>query len=90
MSAYTEELPREVAVSWRKFLGTAHGQFGIDWLRQNGPRAGGKTATEVVESAFTWTGYQTALNDLEDRLTALPVQVKSLDEPPLETPEPRT
>lgn len=90
MSALTSvELPKDVVASWRKHLGTNHGQFGIDWLRRNGPKAGGTTATEVVESAFKWQGYQEALDDIEDRLTEIPVVQKSLDEPPLETPEPR-
>lgn len=87
MSAITTELPKEIAIAWRKFLGTTEGQYGIDWLRRNSPKAGGSTATEVVESAFRWQGYQEALDDVEDRLTAIPVQVKSLDEPPLEQPD---
>lgn len=83
MSTLTAELPKEVALAWRKHLGTTHGQFGIDWLRRNSPRAGGDTATAVVEAAFKWQGYQEALDDIEDRLTALPVVVQSLDEPTL-------
>ncbi len=90
MSALTSvELPKDVVASWRKHLGTNQGQFGIDWLRRNGPKAGGATEAEVVRNAYLMTGYQQALDDIEDRLTDIPVVQKSLDEPPLETLEPR-
>lgn len=89
LSALTTALPEKVVASWRKHLGTNEGQFGIDWLRRNGPMARGTTATEVVESAFRWAGYQAALDDIEDRLTAVAVSDKSLDEPPLELPSMR-
>lgn len=90
MSSITSvDLPKDVAISWRKFLGTPHGQFGIDWLRRHGPRAGGATPTEVVENAFKFTGFQEALDAVEDDLTNIPVAQKSLDEPPLETSDPR-
>lgn len=90
MSALTSvEIPKEVVAFWRKTLGDSKGQFGIDWLRRNGPKPGGATAEEVVRNAYKFTGWQEALDAVEDQLTAIPVQQKSLDEPLLETPDPR-
>jgi hypothetical protein len=89
MSRYTVELPKEVAVAWRKFLGSKEGQFGVDWLRRKGPAVGGSTPTEMLESAIKFAGFHEALDDIEDRLTEIPQKVQSLDEPALETPDPR-
>jgi hypothetical protein len=86
MSAYSEELPNKVAVAWRKFLGTSEGQFGIDWLRRNSRHEPAETDLQMVRSAAKWIGYQTALDEIEDRLTKIATKEESLDEPPLEIP----
>lgn len=86
MSAYTEPLPTKIAVAWRKFLGTPEGQFGIDWLRRNSRQDSAESDLQIVRAAAKWSGYQAALDDLEDRLTKIPAQDQSLEEPPLETP----
>lgn len=89
MSRYTVELPKEVAQFWRKTLGDGKGQFGIDWLRRQGPKVTGTTPTELVEAALKWQGWQEALDAIEDDLTAIPQKLQTLDEPPLETADPR-
>lgn len=83
MSALSEELPKEIAVAWRKFLGTKEGQFGIDWLRQRNTRILGETDLQIVGSARKLQGYLEALSDVEDELTRLPVAQRSLEEAPL-------
>lgn len=88
-SLFRSALPKEVPTVWRKHLGTNAGQLGIDWLRRNSPSATGQNLTELTESALIWKGYQMALDDVEDKLTAIVQVPQSLDEPPLETPEPR-
>lgn len=90
MSTYTKELPKEIATAWRKFLGTNEGQFGLDWLRRNHRRVSGETDAQLVKSAGKWEGYMEALDDIEDHLTELPSKAQSLDEPLLETADPRT
>lgn len=90
MSTYTKELPKEIAVAWRKFLGTNEGQFGLDWMRRNFPRVSGETDAHLVKAAGKLEGYMEALDGIEDRLTELPAKPQSLDEPLLETPDPRT
>lgn len=89
MSRYTVDLPKEVAVAWRKFLGTKEGQFGVDWMRRKGPRVGGTTVPEMLESSIKFAGFHEALDSIEDDLTEIPQKAQSLDEPLLETPDPR-
>jgi hypothetical protein len=83
MSELTQELPKEVVTAWRKFLGTREGQFGIDWLRRNSVRLKGETDMQMVRAAAITEGYWGALEDIEERLTKLPVVQKSLDEAPI-------
>jgi hypothetical protein len=83
MSELTQELPKEIITAWRKFLGTREGQFGIDWLRRNHVRLRGETDLQMVRAASKTEGYWEALDDIEERLTKLPVAQKSLDEAPI-------
>lgn len=78
-----EELPKETVLAWRKFLGTKEGQYGIGWLRQKNTRILGETDLQIVGSARKLQGYLEALSDVEDELTRLPVNTRSLDEAPL-------
>lgn len=89
MSQLTSELPKEVAITWRKHLGTTYGQLGIDWLRRNYSRTDGETDLQMVRNAARFEGYMRALDDIEDTLTALPQKLQTIDEPPLETADPR-
>lgn len=87
MSRYTEPLSKDVTQSWRRHIGSPQGQFGIDWLRQNSPSVSGDNLAELTERALVLKGYLMALNDVEDKLTAVKEAPKSLDEEPLETPD---
>lgn len=88
MSALTSvELPKEVIAFWRKTLGANHGQFGIDWLRRNHSHAKGETDLQMIRNAARWEGYMQALDDIEDRLTAIPAPEQTLEEEPLERPD---
>jgi hypothetical protein len=89
LSAYTKELPKNVTASWRKHLGSNEGQFGIDWLRARNTRIKGETDVALVRDAGRLQGYLEALSDIEDLLTAIPVNEASLEEAPLERPEGR-
>lgn len=84
--SFNMELPKEISVAWRKFLGSREGQFGLDWLRRNCRRADGDTDMQMIRNAARWEGYQTAIDDIEDRLTAIKQIQQSLEEAPLETP----
>jgi hypothetical protein len=86
MSELTQELPKEVITAWRRFLGTNEGQFGIDWLRRNNVRLKGETDMQMLRAAARNEGYWEALDDIEDRLTKLPVIQRSLEEAPLALP----
>lgn len=60
-------------------------QFGLDYLRRNhAPKIGGNNEGEIVKNALSWTSYQQALDDIEEVLTSLSKEPKSLDESPLE------
>lgn len=79
-------VPKNVALAWRKFLGSNEGQYGIDFLRRfHFPRASGKHEGELIKGALTFEGYMDCLSDIENLLTDIPVAPKSLDEPPLES-----
>lgn len=84
MSTFTSELPKETILAWRRFLGTDHGQNGVDWLRRNYRRATGETDMQMIRNAAKWEGYQDALDDILQRLTHIPTPDKPLDEEPLE------
>jgi hypothetical protein len=89
LSALNEELPPKVIAAWRKFLGTTEGQFGLDWVRRNCQRERGETDIQIVRAAAKYQAYMDAVDDIEERLTALPVSQASLEEGPLETPDGR-
>lgn len=84
--SYNVDLPKEVAVAWRKFLGTSEGRFGVEWLRQNARMGDGETDIQLVRDAAIFKGYMNALADIEDRLTVIKQAPQSLEEAPLETP----
>lgn len=86
MSELTSQLPKKTVIAWRQHLGTAEGQYGIDWLRRNYRRLEAETDAQMIRNAARWEGYMQALEDIEDRLTELKVAEKSLDEPPLDIP----
>lgn len=83
MSELTEELDRKTIVFWRTCAASPHFQKGIDWLRHNRKRAGGASQVELIESAIGWSNYMDALDDIQDKLTALPAKDNNLDEEPL-------
>jgi hypothetical protein len=84
MSAFTEDFPAKLTQKWRAFASEPAFSAGIDWLRHTqAPKLTGSTPVEKFESAIAWHAYQKALNDVEDRLTQLPVDLTTLDEPPL-------
>lgn len=83
MSELTEELDRKVVAAWRAFAETDAFQKGIDWLRHNRKTEDGETDMQLVRAAAKWKGYCEALDDIQDKLTAIPSKETSLDEPPL-------
>lgn len=86
MSTYNENLPPAVITKWRNFASDGAFQFGLDWLRHNAaPAVAGATQLEKLESATAWNAYMKAIDDIEDRLTGVPRNDLSLDEPPLRT-----
>lgn len=83
MSELTEELDRKTVVAWRAFAATPHFQKGIDWLRHNKHESEGTSDLQLIRAAAKWRGYMDALDDIQDKLTALPQKDDSLDEAPL-------
>lgn len=83
MSELTEELDRKTILAWRTWAASPHFQKGLDWLRHNRKRASGSTPAELIDSAIGWSNYMDAVDDVQDRLTALPAKDDSLDEAPL-------
>lgn len=76
------ELSKETILAWRKFASDPEFERGLVHLQAvHSPRATGKTIAEITESALSWNGYQKALEDVRDVLTALRQAEKSLDEP---------
>lgn len=91
MSAYGQELSKITVQKWRNFSTDGAFSEGITHLRMmHAPRLDGATAVEKFESAVAWQAYMRALADVENVLTAFPFVEKSIDEPPLETIDPRS
>lgn len=86
MSALTEELDPKTVRAWRSFAESAAFQQGIDWLRHNRPTESGDSDMQLVRTAAKWRGYMDALDDIQDKLTAIPKKEESLDEKPLNSP----
>lgn len=77
------ELPKNVALEWRKFVGTPAFEIGIQYLRRTRSTGTGSGDMEIVKGAHQWKGYQEALDDLVAVLTALPTKDAPTEEPPL-------
>lgn len=84
LSIYKQDLPAKTIQKWRNFAADPAFITGIDWLRHvHAPKLTGGTPIEKFESAIAWHAYQKALSDIEDRLTALSADDRSIEEPPL-------
>jgi hypothetical protein len=83
MSELTEELDRKTVVFWRTCAASPHFQKGIDWLRHNKHESDGTSDLQMIRAAAKWRGYMDALDDIQDKLTALPAKDNNLDEEPL-------
>lgn len=80
------ELDKKTIQAWRNFVATPEFVRGTEFLRSmQAPAIRGKTPTEIMETGIAWGGYQSAINDLTDVLTAIPVKDKPIEaEPELE------
>ena len=81
MSLLDEELDRKTIIAWRSFAASPEFQKGLDWLRRNRSADDGDTDLKLVKAAAKWKGYMEGIDDVRDKLTALPTPAESTDEP---------
>lgn len=79
-----KNLSRQTVQWWRNATDRPEFIEGLLWLRVNAAQSiESDTEGGLLKSAIAFGGYQQAISDIEDKLTFIPKQERTIDEPPL-------
>ena len=79
-----KNLSRQATQWWRNAAQRPEFTEGLLYLRVTAAQnIKADTEGDLLKSAIAFGGYQQAISDIEDKLTFIPKQERTIDEPPL-------
>ncbi len=84
MPALPDELPRNVILAWRRFIGTPEAQLGLDFIRrQYAPSIKHDNAQTMLDSGIRLAQHHSTLDAVEHHLTFIAKPDQTAESPGL-------